>query len=134
MKKPLIIFIGVCFLLSVTGSNFAQEKPASGKSSATSQTVEPDKSGAAGKAEKEKPKEAQKKITAKPSQYRMGGVVTAIDAKAQEITIKQQRVKKERTVSLKLNQETAKNLTNLKVGDLVNVWVKGGIVTVLQRP
>lgn len=133
MKKLSIVFIGAIFLLSLAGSNFAQEKATPGKSPESAKAPEPAKPAVATKAEGAKPKEAKKEVTAKPVQYRMGGVVTAIDAGAKKITIKQQRVKKERTVSLKLNKETSKKLSTLKIGDLVDVWVSGGMITVLQK-
>jgi hypothetical protein len=132
MKKLSIVFIGVMFLLSLAGLSMAQEKATPGKSPAAAKATEPAKPDAANKAEGAKPKEA-KKVTAKPSQYRMGGVITAIDAKANKIAIKQQRVKKERTVSLKMNKETSKKLSALKIGDSVDVWVSGGTITVLQK-
>lgn len=133
MKKLSIIFIGVIFLLSLAGSNFAQEKAGPGKSIEAAKAAEPAKPGVPAKAEGAKPKEAKKKVAAKPVQYRMGGVVTAIDAGGKKITIKQQRVKKERTVSLTMTKETSKKLSSLKIGDLVDVWVSGGMITVLQK-
>ncbi len=72
-------------------------------------------------------------MAVKAAQYRMGGVVTAIDAKAKKITIQQQRVKKERTAALTVTKEIAKKLSDLKVGDAVNVWVSGSRITVLQK-
>ena len=132
MKKQAVILIGVIFLLSPAGASFAQEKAKSAKTAEGAKVTEPAKPGVPAKAEGAKPEEA-KKVAAKPSQYRMGGVVTAMDAQAKKITIKQQRVKKERTVSLMMNMETSKKLADLKIGDSVDVWVSGGMITVLKK-
>ena len=55
----------------------------------------------------------------------MGGVITDISAAAKKITIKQHQVKRERIVTLMMSGKTAKELSDLKVGDSVNVWVRG---------
>ncbi len=136
MKKLGVIAMGVIFLLSLTGAGLAQEKAGPGKSAEAVKKAEPAKPAEPVKVEGAKPgkaAKAEKKVVAKPAQYRMGGVVTAIDAKAKKITIKQQRVKKERTAALTMTKEIAKKLSDLKVGDTVNVWVSGGRITVLQK-
>ena len=133
MKKLAVIFSGVIFLLSLAGASLAQEKAGPGKSTEAVKKAEPVKPAVPAKAEGAKPQKAEKKVAAKPAQYRMGGVITAIDAKAKKITIKQQRVKKERTVSLTTTKEISKKLSDLKVGDAVNAWVSGNMITVLQK-
>ncbi len=137
MKKLAVIAIGVIFLLSLTGAGLAQEKAGPGKSKEAVKKAEPAKPAEPVKAEGAKPKkaeQAEKKVAAKPASYRLGGVITALDAKAQKITLKQQRVKKERTVSLTMTQAISKKFSDLKVGDAVNVWVSGSRITALQKP
>ena len=132
MKKLSIILIGIIFVLSATGVALAQEKANPGKAPEVAKPGESAKAQAP-KSEEAKPEKAKKEAPAKLVKYRMGGVVAAIDAAAKKITIKQDRVKRERIVTLRMNQRTAKELTNLKVGDAVNVWVSGKVITALQK-
>jgi Cu/Ag efflux protein CusF len=105
----------------MTGLAFAQEK------------AKPGKSAEVAKPEGTKPEKAKKETSAKPEKYRMGGIVTAIDAAARKITIKQSKVKREKIVILTMSKKTAKELSKLKVGDLVNVGVRGKIITDLKK-
>ncbi len=137
MKKWIVIFSGGIFLFALTGASLAQEKAGPGKAAEAVKTAEPAKPAAPAKAEgakSQKGEKSEKKVAAKPASYRLGGVITALDAKAKKITIKQQRVKKERTVSLTMTQAISKKFSDLKVGDVVNVWVSGGRITTLQKP
>jgi Cu/Ag efflux protein CusF len=63
----------------------------------------------------------------------MGGIVTAVDPSAKKITLHQSQVKRERTVTLALNKEVVKKLSDLKVGEAVNVWVTGQTITALDE-
>lgn len=121
MKKLLIILIGLIFVLSMAGLASAQEKA---KPATPAETAKPE--GA-------KPEEAKKEAPAKPVKFRMGGIITGIDAAAKKITIKQCKVKRERIVTLTMSKKVAKEISGLKVGDLVNVWVTGKMITALQR-
>ena len=138
MKKVFIILTGVIFVFSTTGMALGQEKANPGKSGEAVKPAEPAKAAESAKVEAPKPEgaksgEARKEPSPKPVQYRMGGVVTAIDAAGKNITIKQDQVKRERIVTLKMGQRTAKELTNIKVGDAVNVWVSGKMITALEK-
>jgi Cu/Ag efflux protein CusF len=138
MKKLSIILISIIFVLSTTGVALAQEKAKPGKSPEVAKPGESAKAAESAKAqapksEEAKPEKAKKEAPAKLVKYRMGGVVAAIDAAAKKITIKQDRVKRERIVTLRMGQRAAKELTNLKVGDAVNVWVSGKVITALQK-
>ncbi len=121
MKKILIALVGLILVISMAGLPLAQEK------------ANPGKSPEAAKPEGAKPGELKKEAPAAPVEYRMGGIITAIDAPAKKITIKQQQVERERTLTLTLNKETAKKLPDLKVGQAVNVWINGKSITTLEK-
>jgi hypothetical protein len=91
MKKLSIILTGIIFTLSTTGLALAQEKAKAMKPAELAKPAESAKAQAARpeRAKPEVPKKARKKARARPVKYRMGGVVTAIDATAKKITIKQ---------------------------------------------
>lgn len=131
MKKLSIILIGVIFVLSTTGLAFAQEKAKPGKPPEVAQPAEASKAQAP-KPEVAKPEEA-KKETPKVVKYRMGGLVVALDLAARKITIKQDKVYRERKVTLTVSKKAAKDLAGIKVGDEVNVWVTGKKITALQK-
>lgn len=121
MKRLSILLIGTIFVLSMTGLLFAQEK------------AKPEKPAEAAKPQAAKQEEVKKEEPAKPMKYRMGGIITGIDAAAKKITIKQCKVKRERIVTLTMSKKVAKEISGLKVGDLINVWVTGKMITALQR-
>jgi len=121
MKRLIIVLIGVIFVISMAGLSIAQEK------------AKPGKAPEAAKPEVAKPEVAKKETSTEPMEYRVGGVITKINAAGREITIKQHQVKRERIVTLMTSGKTAKDLSNLKVGDSVNVWVKGKKIIALQK-
>jgi Cu/Ag efflux protein CusF len=84
------------------------------------------------KPEAARPEEG-KKETPKVVKYRMGGLVVALDPAARKITIKQDKVYRERKVTLTVSKKAAKDLAGIKVGDEVNVWVTGKTITALQK-
>jgi Cu/Ag efflux protein CusF len=63
----------------------------------------------------------------------MGGLIIALDPAAKKITIKQDKVYRERTVTLTISKKAAKDLAGINVGDEVNVWVTGKVITILQK-
>ena len=136
MKKLFIVLIGLIFVFSVTGLSIAQEKAKPGKApeAAKPEAAKPEApKPEAAKPEPAKKEVAKKEASAEPVEYRVGGVITNINAREKQITIKQHQVKRERTVTLVMSGKTAKDLSNLKVGDSVNVWVKGKRITALQK-
>jgi Cu/Ag efflux protein CusF len=137
MKRLSVVLVGLLFVLSTTGLAFAQEKAKAGKPPEATKPAEPAKPAEAVKAEAPKP-EAAKPMEAKEGKpmvvkYRMGGLVVALDSAARKITIKQDKVRGERKVTLTVNKKAAKNLAGVKVGDEVNVWVAGRVITELQK-
>lgn len=124
MKKLSMVLIGLILVLSGTGLPFAQEKakPGNPPETAKAQAL---KTGAV------KPEAAEK--TPKVVKYRMGGLVVALNPATRKITIKQEKVYRERTVTLTISRKAAKDLAEVKVGDEVNVWVTGKVITVLQK-
>ena len=121
MKNLFIVLCGLIFAFSTTGLSLAQEK------------ANPEKAPEAVKSEAAKKEIVKKEASAEPMEYRVGGVITNISVPAKQIIIKQLQVKRERVVTLMLNEKTAKSLPDLKVGDSVNVWVKGKRITALQK-
>jgi hypothetical protein len=121
MKKAAIFLIGLFFILSVTGLAFAQEKAKAGKSSGADQ------------AKMTKGEEAKGKAHRKLEEYRMGGIVTKIDAAGKKITIKQSKVKGERIATLNMGEASAKEMAVIKVGDVVDVWIQGKSIKSLKR-
>jgi hypothetical protein len=142
MKRLSIVLVGLIFVLSMAGLAFAQEKAKTGKPPEATKPAEPAKPAEAAKAQAPKP-EVAKPEAAKPEvakkekprvvKYRMGGLVVALDSGARKITIKQDKVRGERKVILTVNKKAAKDLAGIKVGDEVNVWVTGKVITSLQK-
>ena len=124
MRKWVIILIGLIFAFSTTGLALAQEKA---KPAEAAKAAEPAKPAAPAK-----PAEAKKEAP-KPVMYRMGGIVKALDPAAKKITLEQDKVKKERKVTLTVGKKATKNLAGISVGDVVNVWVTGKTVTTLTK-
>ena len=110
MKRLAIFLIGIILALSLTGLSFAQQK-----------------------AKPAKPAKAAKKEAPKIGESRAGGLVTALDVAGKKITIKQDKVKGERMLTLKVSQQAAGDLAGIKVGDEVNVWFTGNTVTTLIK-
>jgi hypothetical protein len=129
MKKLAILVIGLIVALSLTGLCFAQAKPEAAKPEAGKpEAVKPE----AAKAEVKKP-EVKKEAPAKPKMYRMGGIVVAVDTKANKLTVQQNAVKKQKKVTLTVSKKAAKNLADLRVGDAVTLWVTGSQITELNK-
>ncbi len=129
MKNLLSIGIAILLAISLTGLTFAQEKakqeqPAAVSNPAGEKTTE---------AAKPEGKLEEKQVTAQPEIVRMGGLVTAVDPKADTLTIHQETVHHDRVMDLRVSAKAAKDLSDLKPGDLVNVWVIGKKVTTLNR-
>lgn len=130
MRKWVIIVIGLIFAFSATGLALAQEKAKPAEPAKAPEAVKP--AEPAKPEEVAKPAEAKKEAP-KPVMYRMGGIVKALDPAAKKITLEQDRVKKERKVTLTIGKKAAKNLAGISVGDVVNVWVTGKTVTTLTK-
>ncbi len=121
MKRVAILLIGAFFVLAGIGSGLSQEKAKSPKPSASAQ------------AKVSKKKGTKQEAHSKLGEYRMGGVVTKIDSTGMKITIKQSKVKGERTASLKVDKALSKQLPTIKQGDVVNVWVQGKKIKELKK-
>jgi Cu/Ag efflux protein CusF len=136
MKKLSIVSIGLIFVLSMIGLALAQEKAKPAKPPEVAQPAEATKAQApkpeVAKPEVAKSEEAKKEMP-KVVKYRMGGLVTALDPAARKITIKQDKVYRERKVALTVSKKAAKDLAGIKLGDEVNVWVTGKTITALQK-
>ncbi len=65
--------------------------------------------------------------------FRMGGIIIDIDPAGRKITIQQQKVKRDRTVTLNLDKGVMKDAAAFGKGDAVNVWVRGSTVTEVEK-
>ena len=117
MKKLLFISIAFIFALSLGDVTLAQE------------TTQKNEQGKVSNPAIEKSKGAANT----PSIWRMGGVVTAVDSQARNISIHQETVHHDRVMKMKVSEEMAKELSQIKVGDLANVWFNGKVVISLQK-
>ncbi len=134
-RKLFIVLSLVIFALSLTTFAMAQEKAKEPPKEVSKPTAEKPAASAetkAGEAKKEKA-EMKKEAPAKPVVRRAGGVVKAVDKKTLILSIHQQTVKHDRVLKLKVGKKMAKELENLKAGDLVNVWLSGTTVTALNK-
>jgi len=134
MKNLLIVLVAVVFAVSLSGMAVAQEKANKQEPAAVSnptteksaETVKPEEA-------KEKGKTEENQASAKPVIWRMGGSVTALDPKAETISIHQESVHHDRVMKLRVSDKVAKELMDLKPGDLVNVWINDQVVTRLNK-
>ena len=122
MKKLFIFLVGLLLVFSFAGMGFAQEKMKPSPSAKEEKPAEP-----------VKPEAVKKEAPPPPMQYRMGGIITAIDPPAKKITLQQHQLKREKSVTLILGQEALKKLPGVEGGDAVNVWVTGNTVTRLEK-
>jgi hypothetical protein len=136
MKKWFLIIVGFIFVLSWSGFSLAAEEKATpekaaeaAKPSGEVKTSEEAKPAEAAKTEEAK-KEAPKPVIVK---YRMGGEVVEVDAAARKITLKQDAVKKQKKVTLKVGKKATMDLEGVNAGDVVNVWVEGKTITKLTK-
>ena len=65
--------------------------------------------------------------------WRMGGIVSAVDPQNRTIAIHQETVHHDWVRQWKVDEKVAKELFNIKPGDLVNVWGKGKVVTDMKK-
>jgi Cu/Ag efflux protein CusF len=132
MKKPVVVAIAAVFVVSLFCLTWAQEKA---KPEQQSQPVvekpspanKPEVSGEKAKAEK------TKASSTKPQVRRAGGVVKEVDPKGRVLTIHQENVKHDWFIKLKVSESAAKELASLKPGDLVNIWIKGQMITDINK-
>ncbi len=139
VQRVAVVLLGLIFALSLTGMALAQEKakpekPAAPAAPPAAKPAEVKPEAAPPAAKGEAKPEAKKEVKkAAPAKYRMGGIVTAVDPASRKITIKQDRVKKGRTVNLTVTKKAAQELSGINKGDAVNAWVSGSTVTTLTK-
>jgi len=129
MRNLFSIGIVVLLAVSLSGLSFAQEKA---KEEQPAAVVNP---GGEKSAEMAKPegKMGEKQAPAQSEIVRMGGLVTEVDLQRDTLSLHQATVHHDRVMTLKVSEKAAKGLSNLKPGDLVNVWVTGRTVTALNK-
>ncbi len=135
MKKLFTIFLGFMFAASLFGPAMAQEKA---KKEEPAPVVKPaaERPGETAKAKEpqEKTKEAEAKMAApKPMTWRAGGVVNAFDPKTKTLSVHQVTLHHDRVLKLKLGEKAMKGISDLKPGDLVNIWITGRMITSLNK-
>ena len=114
------------------GAGLSQEK-AKKEEPAPAAKPAAEKPPEAAKEPQEKAKMEEKKEAPKPMTWRAGGVVDAVDVNAKVLTIRQVTIHHDRTLKLKVSGAAAKELSDLKPGDLVNLWITDQVVTVLTK-
>jgi hypothetical protein len=132
MKKLLMVCLVLVFATSLVGPGMAQEK-AKKEEPAPVATPAAEKPAETAKEPQEKAKMEEKKEPPKPMTWRAGGVVDAVDVNAKFLTIRQVTIHHDRTLKLKVSGAAAKELSDLKPGDLVNLWITDQVVTVLTK-
>ena len=134
MKKFFFLWIVPILALSLSGLAWAQEK---GKSEEPAGLSKPatEKSVEIAKPEEMKGKEKaeEQHVSTEPSIRRMGGLVTAVDPKSHTLSIHQETVYHDWVMQFRVNGEVAKELSGIKPGDVVNIWVNGNMVTAMNR-
>jgi len=132
MMRLFMILLGFIFAASLIGPAMAQEK-AKMEEPALALKPAAEKPPEAAKGLQEKAKMEEKKEAPKPMTWRAGGVVQAVDAKDEVLTIHQVTIYHDRTLKLKMSGAVAKDLSALKTGDLVNVWIMDRVITALNK-
>ena len=132
MKKLLMVCLVLVFATSLVGLGLSQEK-AKKEEPVPAAKPAAEKPPEAAKEPQEKAKMEEKKEAPKPVTWRAGGVVDAVDVKAKVLTIRQVTIHHDRTLKLKVSGPVSKELSDLKPGDLVNVWVTDQVITVLAK-
>jgi hypothetical protein len=135
MKKLFIVWIVFIFGLSLAGLTLAQEKAKTEEGAGVTQSAAPKSTEAVkpGQAQVKEKAAENKEVPVKPQTWRIGGLVTAVDPQGKTVTVHQETVFHDRVLKLKVNGNMAKELMHLKPGDLVNVWVNGRVITILNR-
>ena len=129
MRNLFSIGIVVLLAVSLSGLSFAQEKAKEEQPAAISNPAG-EKSAEMAKPEG---KMEEKQASAQSEIVRMGGLVTEVDLQSDTLSLHQATVHHDRVMKLKVSDKVAKELSNLKPGDLVNVWVIGTTVTTLNK-
>ena len=75
----------------------------------------------------------EKAPSASASLWRAGGLVTAVNPGAASLSVHQETVRHDRVLTFKASPEVAKELSNIKAGDLVNIWITGNTITELEK-
>jgi len=131
----MIALTAVLFALAMANSAPAQEK---GKKEEA--VVAPQPSGEkslvapkSGETNEQAKGNQKNEMLARPYTWRMGGEVKAVNLQTKTISIHQETVRHDRVVTLRIDEKMMKEISDLKSGDLVNVWVRGGKVTKLTE-
>ena len=134
MKKLFILWMVPILALSLMGLAWAQEKAKSEEPSALSKPAFEKSTEVAnpGKTMTQE-KAGEQRVSAEPAIRRMGGLVTAVDSQSHTISIHQETVNHDWVMQLKVNRDASKELSNIKAGDLVNIWFNGKVVTAVNK-
>ena len=110
MRQAAILIGFLIFFTFTSMGGFAQEKP-------------------------NPPKAEQSALpTMVPSEeFRMGGIIIAIDPARHKVLIQQYNVREERIVTLNLDKVETVKIYGFRKGDAVNVWVKGNTIIKIEK-
>ena len=72
-------------------------------------------------------------VPADTEEYRMGGIITNIDPAAGRISILQRKISRDIAVTLNYGEGENDKISAFRIGDAVNVWVKGKTVTKIDK-
>jgi len=86
--------------------------------------------------DKAKPETAEQSSTptvAPSEEFRLGGLIIAIDPARRKILIQQYSAKEERIISLDLGKEAMDKISAFRKGDAVNIWVNANRVIKIEK-
>ena len=126
MKNLVTLLLACIFAASLVGTGMAQEKA---KKEEPAPAVKP---AAEKPAEAVKAKEPMEKPP-QPMTWRAGGGVSTVDAKAKTLSIHQMTLHHDRVLKLKVGEKAMKEISELKPGDPVNLWITDGVITALDK-
>ncbi len=134
MNKLMTVILALVFALSTANVALTQEKAK--KEEAPAVAAPKEKTAEALKSEETREQakaEPKKPVSASPLIRRMGGEVTAVDLKTGTLSIHQETVRHDRLMKMKVDKKIGSELKGIRPGDLVNVWIKGGKISELQK-
>ena len=135
MKKLFAILSGFIFAATIVGTGMAQEKAKKEETApAVKSAAEKPPETAKAKEPQEKAKGGEKKMAApQPVTWRAGGVVKAFDSKSKILFVHQVTLHHDRVMKLKVGKKAMKGISELKPGDLVNIWITDGTITASNK-
>jgi hypothetical protein len=133
MNKITPGLLALIFALSAANMALAQEKAQKEETAVAAPKGTPAEALKSKETREQAKAEPKKAVSVKPQIQRMGGEVTAVDLKTGTLSFHQETVHHDRVMRMKVDEKIESELKNLHPGDLVNVWIKDGKVSELQK-